>query len=221
MLAPKLWAGRCAPPPALYYIHERLWIEPEPDALEEYEYVGGVIVVVDHVPEKVTEPMLRQWLNAGLDEHTEGLVPTRMKLKQLLDQEETTQESIKGLVHFNSENWDGNAIDKKRERVRRLNYTLKMVQAQIARVQAQLDLIMDNLATQAHDDGAGLYTVARSVRHADMRTSAWDVSFADTKQARKLAYWATHKYDWRDYRLALDTLSGGCRLFECVPRCVC
>jgi hypothetical protein len=49
-LFPEAWATRCSPPPAVYFLRERSWPTLEPDALEEGEYRGGVVVLAVGVP---------------------------------------------------------------------------------------------------------------------------------------------------------------------------
>lgn len=80
---PKNWATDCLPPPYLYFIREKVWPELDPDAIEQDEYRGKTLVVIDNVPEEVTEKILLAWLNAGLDDDDPDLASAKMQLEEL------------------------------------------------------------------------------------------------------------------------------------------
>ena len=65
---PKHWLDDLLPAPALYIIRERVWPTLEADALETHTYRGGTRVVIDNVPQGVTEGSLLAWLRSGLED---------------------------------------------------------------------------------------------------------------------------------------------------------
>jgi hypothetical protein len=78
----------------IYYVKPKVWPELEPDAMEQDEYRGGVLLLAENVPPQVDSRSLGVWLSAGLDDDDPSWVATKVGL----DEAKVELQKIKELI---------------------------------------------------------------------------------------------------------------------------
>ena len=207
VLLPDDWELRCLPPPTLYIIIEKVWPDLTPDELEDKEYVGETVMLVKNVPPEVSERALRTWLNTGLDEHTEGLHDALVALKELETELNSLEDTVERFARdgMGMKDTTEDALKAQKERAVRVDFAHLEALAKYVKVEAEKNEIVKNCASNIPD----LFTLTLDAGNEVMRVNNWVVEFSSTVQAQKFAYFATHKYDWSNVRLAVEKSTGG------------
>ena len=78
---PEDWAMRCQNKPWRYFIILKDAVEPD-DVGEDPRYQGGTILVLEHVPDRVSESDLRAWLRCGLDTEEKEYMTTMERVQK-------------------------------------------------------------------------------------------------------------------------------------------
>lgn len=202
---PKNWQTDCLPPPYLYNISEKVWPELDPDAMEQDEYRGKVLVVCDNVPEEVTAKMLVSWLNTGLDDDDPDLASARMQLEELRESLQKVEKQIKELPALKSAGTNAKEeLEFKKKRAQALNMQKVDLEEDIRALAEKFD--------QLRRDRESMNDTAFNVRLAEskmpLRLNVWEVRFSKDKKGQRLAYIACHKYNWAEFRIAVHRYSG-------------
>jgi hypothetical protein len=214
VLFPDSWVERCLPPPAAYVIRERVWPTLEPDALEQCEYRGGSVVVVEHVPPGVGAPALAAWLRAGLMDDDPEFTEHAQRLGELKAKLAATVRAIAELPVLRLDGAGGSSTSSayagdwaaKKERARTLAAQRERLEREVAAQEARWAAMEGGYGVDVDGAGSG-DSGAFTLRLAEVRQplglAVWEASFAPTAKARQMAFIAVHKHNWRDFRLAV------------------
>lgn len=204
---PDGWVANCMPPPASYVIRERVWPTLEPDAMEQAEYRGGSRVVVEHVPPEVTASALATWLRAGLldDDAEYGAHAQRLKdLRDKLDSVVRMIAELPSLKLGDGAAGDAGDLSAKAERAKLLGAQRERLEREVAAQEARWAELEGGL----DDTMGGAFALKLAETRMPLRLNTWEVSFAPSEKAQRMAFVAVHKFNWRDFRLAVRESDG-------------
>jgi hypothetical protein len=201
----------------MYYIVEKLWGEVQDDALEDMHYVGEASVFIFNVPHAVTEQALRLWMDTGLNEHTEQYAQEKNTRAALQEELRTTEETLDALMRSAED------LDVVRDKGRRLEFEIRELKRGIDGCNAALARIERKLATGPANLDSSMYSLQRLPEEDDAKwkpsrrrneskivekTGMWQATFVDRHQGQKLAYFAAHMEDWRNFKLGFHPETG-------------
>lgn len=204
------WSSDCLPPPALYYIKEKAWVMLEHDPMEEDEYRGHSILVVQNVPFEVTNFALASWLSAGIDDDDPDLAVARQQLDLLEERLRNVIRQIKDLPKMTlSKTGMGGPKEElklKQARANVLSAQKKELEEDVAELQGRFDLL--KLARESVGDNSFSLRLAETVMPLQLNT--WEVRFGNDPRSQRLAYIAAHKHNWSMFLLAMHKYNGSC-----------
>ena len=202
---PDSWVQNCLPPPHQYIIREKVWPTLEPDALEQSEYRGGSRIVVEHCPPNVTASALSAWLRVGLMDDDAEFAEHAQRLKELKGKLDSVLRMIRELPATRMEAANPAAeLEAKKERAKLLNTQKERLEREVSAQEAR----WAELEGGYDDTAGGAFKLKLAENRQPINLNTWEVVFAQTAKAQRMAYIAVHKYNWRDFRLAVKEADG-------------
>jgi hypothetical protein len=203
ILWPKTWIVDCLPPPAIYSIREKAWPQLDTDPIEEDEYRGECIVVVENVPTEVSEVALRTWLTAGIDDDDPDLSAARVQLDMLQDRFTRVISQIKELPNTKVTTRNVTAkeeLELRKMRAKVLDSEKSELEEDIKELTSRFDALAKARAT--------IDEPAFSMRFAEKRMplglNTWELRFRKDLRSDRMAFTAAHKYNWSMFLLAVQ-----------------
>lgn len=197
---PRDWPTLCAPPPTLYFVHERTFPELPPDVLEESEYRGTVQMFALHVPSEVDAVALTAWLNAGLDDDD----PEQVAAREALEEREAKLKEInKSLADLSKVNLKGRTLDEELEIRERRVEALRAERDDVKREVERLRVFFDDIHAARASGSHSCFTLFKLEDESPFPRCTWEVHFERTERGERAAYIATHKLNWQAFRLGL------------------
>lgn len=201
---PARWVHECLPPPARYVVHMEMKEDRAPDILENSEYRGETILLISNIPASVSERQLDAWFRTGLEDEQPDLVNARTGREDLEKKLASIDNQIAMLPNTAADSAES-AAEELESRRRRAEF-LKRLRAATVK---QLEELMARLESlEAKAQGMVAYTMTLSDKLPPFGLMRWEVRFANTDEGEELAYIASHKRDWADYWLIVETLTG-------------
>ena len=207
IVMPKDWSVECLPPPTVYFIKEKAWAMLQADPMEEDEYRGQTIVVVDNVPAGVTEAALSCWLNCGLDDDDPDLSAARSQLDWLEDRLRNVERQLRDLP---TARLSSGALGAKED------MELRKVRSKVLSLQKE-ELVEDIKELGGKFSRLRLFREAQadpsfSLRLVEtkmpLRLCVWEARFGTSPRGARQAYIACHKKDWAIILLAMHSATG-------------
>jgi hypothetical protein len=178
IVMPKDWPVECAPPPAVHYIKEKAWAMLESDPLEEDEYRGHSILVVQNVPFEVTEFALGSWLSAGIDDDDPDLAVARQQLDLLEERLRNVIRQIKDLPRTTlSKTGMGGPKEElklKQQRANVLSMQKVELEEDVAELQGRFDML--KLTRESVGDNSFRLRLAETVMPLQLMAGRWVLS---------------------------------------------
>lgn len=202
---PKNWATDCLPPPYLYFIREKVWPELAPDVMEQDEYRGKSLVIVDNVPEEVTPKILVAWMNAGLDDDDPDLASAKIQLQEMQENLAKVEKQIAELPSMKVQGSNAKEeLEMKKKRAQTLNMQKIDLEEDIRAVKEKFDKLRRD--REAMIDSA--FQVKLAETKQPMGLNVWESRFSKDKKGQRMAYIAVHKYNWSEFRVAYQRYTG-------------
>lgn len=203
---PQKWFAELAPGPEEYYIHEKEWPEIEGDTLEDHEYRGSVIIVADNVSPAVDSQALRQWLLMGLDDDNPEFVAATMGTEEATKELTKIEQILEALptMPINANTEEEESIVRK-QRGAELNKKKGELENKLSAFHQRLEHFKKLRESPMHSP-FGIYLIDRK---PPLGLKTWEIRPRGDAQSARLAYIATHKYNWTEFRLAVHKLGGG------------
>ena len=202
---PKNWATDCLPPPYLYFIREKVWPELAPDVMEQDEYRGKSLVIVDNVPEEVTPKILVAWMNAGLDDDDPDLASAKIQLEEMQDNLAKVEKQIAELPSMKVQGSNAKEeLETKKKRAQTLNMQKIDLEEDIRAVKEKFDKLRRD--REAMIDSA--FQVKLAETKQPMGLNVWEARFSRDKKGQRMAYIAVHKFNWSEFRVAYHRYNG-------------
>ena len=210
IVQPKDWIVQCAPAPTVYFIKEKAWMMLEMDPMEEDEYRGHTIVVVDDVPPSIMAPALTAWLNFGLDDDDPDLAMAREQLDWLKERLSNIERLIKELPTKKFGSVAGAFGPKEELKVRKKRgELLSMQKKNLMDDITELEGKFSNLRLYRTSLASPTFDLRRVSTKFPLNLATWECRFkeSDPRSARA-SYIACHKKDWSSICLAVHRVTG-------------
>ena len=207
IVMPKDWPVECLPPPTVYFIKEKAWAMLESDPMEEDEYRGQTLVVIDNVPAAVSEAGLMAWLNCGLDDDDPDLSAARSQLEWLEDRLRNVERQIRELPNAKlSSGAFGAKEDLELKKIRA--GVLAMQKTELNEDIRELSGKFDRLRLFRESLADPVFALRLVETRMPLNLAVWEARFGNDRRGARQAYIACHKKDWAAIFLAVHSKTG-------------